>query len=190
MRTMSAAIDIDATPAQVWAVLTDLDSYHEWNPLFVEAGGSVAEGQRVRLRSKHPANGRLMTVKPKIISVQPDTELRWASRLPGIISGEHAFTLTPASAGTRFVQSESFKGLLASFSGKTFAHAQASFQALNEALKTRAEARATRPIEPGELARPATDLANDPIVGPYWRYRPNRFFRDSQSIVEHSLGRA
>ena len=46
MRTMSAAIDIDATPAEVWAVLTDLSSYHEWNPLFVEADGTVAEGKR------------------------------------------------------------------------------------------------------------------------------------------------
>ena len=144
MRTMSAAIDIDASPAQVWAVLTDLGSYHEWNPLFVEASGNVAEGQRIRLRSKHPANGRLMTVKPKITAVRPGTELRWAAGLPGFISGEHAFTLTPTDGGTRLVQSESFKGPLTRFSGKTFANAGASFQALNEALKKRAEARADR----------------------------------------------
>jgi len=148
VRTMSAAIDIDAAPAEVWAVLTDLSSYRDWNPLFVEADGTVAEGQRIRIRSKHPANGRLMTVKPKITAVQPGTELRWASGLPGIISGEHAFTLTPAGSGTRLVQSESFRGLLSSFSGKTFANAQASFQALNEALKKRAEARAHRPAGP------------------------------------------
>jgi hypothetical protein len=144
VRTMSAAIDIDAPPAQVWAVLTDLGSYHEWNPLFVEANGNVAEGQRITLRSKHPANGRLMTVKPKITSVQPGTELRWAAGFPGLISGEHAFTLTPADGGTRLVQSESFKGPLTRFSGKTFGNAEASFQALNEALKKRAEARANR----------------------------------------------
>lgn len=145
---MSATIDIDAPPAEVWAVLTDLSSYHEWNPLFVKAEGCVAEGQRIRLRSKHAANGRLMTVKPKITAAQPGTELRWASVLPGIISGEHAFTLTPTGSGTRLVQSETFKGLLSSFPGKTFANAEASFQALNEALKKRAEARANRPAGP------------------------------------------
>jgi hypothetical protein len=144
VRTMSAAIDIDASPEQVWAVLTDLDSYREWNPVFVEAGGNVAEGQRIRLRSKHPANGRLMTVKPKITAVQPGAELRWAAGLPGFISGEHAFTLTPTDSGTRLVQSETFKGPLTSLSGKTFANAEASFQALNEALKKRAEARTGR----------------------------------------------
>jgi uncharacterized protein YndB with AHSA1/START domain len=90
VRTMSATIDIDAPPAEVWAVLTDLGSYHEWNPLFVKADGNVAEGQRIRLRSKHPANGRLMTVKPRITAAQPGAELRWASSLPGIISGRRA----------------------------------------------------------------------------------------------------
>ncbi len=145
---MSAAIDIDAPPAQVWAVLTDLRSYHEWNPLFVDAAGNVAEGQRIRLRSKHPANGRLMTVKPKITAARPGTELRWAAGLHGVISGEHAFTLTPVDSGTRLVQSESFKGPLVRFSGKVLANAQASFQALNEAVKRRAEARANQPDGP------------------------------------------
>ena len=140
MKTVSATIDIGVPPAQVWAILTDLGSYHEWNPLFVEAGGNVAVGQRIRLRSKHPANGRLMTVKPRITAVQPGTELRWASSLPGLISGEHSFTLTATGHGTRLVQSESFKGLLTRFSGKTFARAEAAFQAVNEALKERAEA--------------------------------------------------
>jgi hypothetical protein len=148
VQAFSAAIDIGAPPAEVWAILTDLGSYHEWNPLFVEAAGDVAVGQRIRLRSRHPANGRLMTVKPTITAVEPGTELRWASSLPGVISGEHSFTLSAADGGTRLVQAETFRGLLARFSGRTFANADASFRALNEALKERAEARANRPAGP------------------------------------------
>ena len=119
MKTMSAAIDIDAPPVKVWEILTDLGGFHQWNPLFVEAGGNVAVGQRITLRSKHPANGRMMTVKPKITAVQPGAELRWVAGLPGIIGGEHRLTLTTTGRGTRVVQSETFKGLLTAFSGKT-----------------------------------------------------------------------
>jgi hypothetical protein len=144
VKAFSAAIDIGAPPDRVWAILTDLGSYHEWNPLFVAAAGHVAVGQRITLRGKHPANGRLMTVKPTILAVEPGAELRWASSLPGLISGEHSFTLSAAGSGTRLVQSEVFRGLLARFSGQTFAHAEASFQGLNEALKERAEAHADR----------------------------------------------
>jgi hypothetical protein len=89
-----------------------------------------------------------MTVKPRITAVEPGTELRWASSLPGVISGEHSFTLSATDSGTRLVQTETFRGLLARFPGKTWANADASFRALNEALKERAEARANRPTGP------------------------------------------
>src|SRR5271154_4997624 len=139
MKTMSATIRIDAPPMTVWAGLTGLESYPDWNPLFREASGQVAVGNRIRLRSVHPANGRLMTVKPKITVADPGAELRWVASLPGIISGEHYFTLTPAGGGTRLEQGETFRGLLTAFSGKTFARAEVSFQGLNEALKKRVE---------------------------------------------------
>jgi hypothetical protein len=139
MKTMSATIQIDAEPMAVWEVLVDLPSYPQWNPLFREASGTVAVGQRIALRSVHPANGRMMTVKPKITVAEPGAELRWESSLPGIMSGEHSFVLSPADGGTRLVQSESFRGLLVPLSGKTFANAETSFAELNKALKKRAE---------------------------------------------------
>jgi hypothetical protein len=81
-----------------------------------------------------------MTVRPRIVLAEPGVELRWASSLPGIISGEHAFVLSPADDGTRLVQTETFRGLLVPFAGKTLARAEASFRELNDALKIRAEA--------------------------------------------------
>jgi hypothetical protein len=140
MKTMSATVEIDAPPMAVWAVLTDLSRYPEWNPLFRAASGEITVGKRIRLRSVHPASGRLMTVKPKIVTAEPGVELRWVSSLPGIMSGEHSFTLSPANGGTRLTQSESFGGLLVPFSGQILARAQDSFQALNQALKKQAEA--------------------------------------------------
>ncbi len=82
----------------------------------------------------------MMTVKPKIVVAEPGVELRWSAGLPGIIGGEHSFALTPRNGGTRLVQSESFRGVLAPFSRRTMANASSSFRELNEALKKRAEA--------------------------------------------------
>lgn len=140
MKTVSATVQIEAPPMAVWAILADLGRYQDWNPLFREASGEVGIGKRIRLRSVHPASGRTMTIRPKIVAAEPGAELRWVSSLPGIISGEHNFALSPADGGTQLVQSESYRGLLVPFSGKTFAAAQASFRALNEALKKRVEA--------------------------------------------------
>ena len=137
MKTVSATTQIDAPPMAVWAVLTDLSRYPEWNPLFREASGEVAVGERITLRAVQPANGRLMTVKAKIVTASPGAELRWASALPGIMSGEHSFVLTPLNEGTRLAQTEIYGGLLAAT--VSVPRTETIFQAMNDALKERVE---------------------------------------------------
>ena len=138
MKTVSVTTDIDAPPLEVWAVLTDLASYHQWNPLFPEASGELAVGSSVTLKTVQP-RGRTMTVKAIVLAVAPGAELRWTAGLKGIIGGEHAFVLGRQGSGTRLNQSESFGGLLAPLSGRVLARAEASFRELNEAIKARSE---------------------------------------------------
>jgi len=138
MKTVSATTQIDAPPLAVWAVLTDFGRYPEWNPLFREASGETVIGARITLRAVQPANGRLMTVKAKVTAADPPTELRWTASLPGIMSGEHSFELTPADGGgTRFTQTEVYGGLLAAT--VSIPRTETIFQAMNDALKERVE---------------------------------------------------
>jgi hypothetical protein len=137
MKTVSATTQIDAPPLAVWAVLTDLSRYPEWNPLFREASGQIAVGGRITLRAVQPANGRLMTVKAKIVAADPGAELRWTSALPAIMSGEHSFVLTPLDGGTRVAQTEIYGGLLAAT--VSIPRTETIFQAMNDALKQRVE---------------------------------------------------
>ena len=138
MKTVSATAWIDASPMKVWAILTDLSRYQDWNPLFREASGEIAVGRRIFLRS-YPASGRPMTLRPTITAATAGTELAWASRLPGIIGGEHRFELSAGNGGTLVVQSETFRGALVPLSGRALARAETGFRALNGALKVRAE---------------------------------------------------
>jgi hypothetical protein len=138
MTTVTAATWIDAPPAAVWAVLTDLSRYREWNPLFPEAAGTLAAGQRITLRSV-PDDGRPATIRPRVTALIPEAELRWSGRLPGLIAGEYTLTLKPGNGGTLVLQSETFRGFMVRFSGRTLDRAEAGFQALNSALKARVE---------------------------------------------------
>ena len=138
MTTVSAATWIDAPPATVWAVLTDLARYPEWNPLFPGAAGDLATGQRIILH-RAPGGGFPATIRPRITEVTPDTELSWESRLPGLISGQHRYTLKAGNGGTLVLQSETFSGFLVRFSGRALDRAEAGFQAMNAALKARVE---------------------------------------------------
>lgn len=141
MRAISEEIEINAEPAKVWGVLTDLASYGEWNPFIREASGEIAEGSRLKLRM-FPTVGRPMTFTPRLLAVREGVELRWLGNLivPGLFDGEHSFVLTPLpGGGTRLVQGESFGGLLVPLFGKVIDRTPADFRALNEALKKRAE---------------------------------------------------
>jgi hypothetical protein len=142
MTTVSAAAWIDAPPGAVWAVLTDLSRYPEWNPLFPEAAGELTVGQRITLRSARD-HGRRITIRPRVTAVNPDAELSWAGRQPGMPPGlivrEHSCTLKPGNGGTLVVQREAFRGFMVRFSGRTLDRAEAGFRALNGALKARVE---------------------------------------------------
>ena len=45
-------LDIDAPPAVVWEVLTDLPRYREWNPFVVECHSTLAPGDPIDLLVK------------------------------------------------------------------------------------------------------------------------------------------
>ena len=140
MRAISASIDIAAAPERVWAVLADLHAYPEWNPFIRSASGQLAVGARLTLRMV-PTGGRAMTFRPTVLAARPGELLRWIGRLvvPGIFDGTHQFALEDLGGHTRLTQSETFRGVLVPFTGKTITQTEASFRALNQALKQRAE---------------------------------------------------
>lgn len=136
---ISATIEIAAPPEQVWAVLTDLASYPEWNPVFKKASGQPIPGNRITITSTNPQTDHTMTVTVKVLTAEPGTELRWASRVLGLMTSEHSFLLSPTSGGTQLVQTHTYRGLFTRFPPKTINRIQASFEAINQAVRQRAE---------------------------------------------------
>ena len=141
MKTLRTEIHIEAPLEAVWDILTDFARYPDWNPLIPHAEGPIREGATITVRIE-PPGGRGMTFRPTLRRVEPHRELRWLGHLwiPKLFDGEHIFELHPEDGGTRFVQRETFSGLLVpllwgSMEGPT----HRGFQAMSRALKARAE---------------------------------------------------
>lgn len=146
MRELRTDIRISAPAETVWRILTDFSRYPEWNPFIKSVGGTAEEGAQLQIRLE-PPGGRGMSFKPTVLRVVPRRELRWRGRLlfPGLFDGEHIFLLEEGEGGSvRFVQSEVFRGVLVPvlwpFTGDS---TRAGFEAMNEAIKRRAESEAT-----------------------------------------------
>ena len=136
-------IEIFASAERIWSILSDFRAYPSWNPFLVSLDGLLEVGARLVARIKAPG-GRAMTIKPRVTRLERGRLLVWRGSLPipGLFIGEHSFELVPAGDGrVRFEHSEQFSGLLVPLLRKTLDRdTRAGFCAMNEALKTRAEA--------------------------------------------------
>ena len=140
-KQLSTHVDIQATPARVWEVLSDLAAYPEWNPFIPRIDGEIRPGARLEVRIQ-PPGAKGMTFRPTVLKAEPNRELRWRGRLwlPGLFDGEHAFTIEPSAANrVRFIQSETFTGLLVPFFTGTLKATLRGFEDMNHALKRRVE---------------------------------------------------
>ena len=144
MKEISTDIEIEASAKRVWQVLTDFPAFPDWNPFMPNAEGELKAGATIKVRFK-PPKGMAMTIKTKLLAVEPERELRWIGHLlvPGLFNGEHVFAITPLDGGgVRFQQSETFRGILVPLLAVMglFANTVQGFNDMNQALKARAEA--------------------------------------------------
>jgi hypothetical protein len=141
LRTIRTEIGILAPAPAVWGILIDTDVWASWNP-FAKMSGRVAVGERVTVTLAPPGKSPI-TLRPTIVKLESGRELRWLGHLgiAGLFDGEHGFRVVPEDAGRcRFEQFETFRGVLvAPVMWMVGAATRAGFEAMNRALKARAE---------------------------------------------------
>ena len=143
MLELRTEIEIDAPAERVWAVLTDFDSFPDWNPFIRRIQGNSQVGSRLDVLLG--ASGtRAMRFRPTVKVVVPNRELRWLGRLglPRLFDGEHIFQIEPlGSTRARFIQRERFRGLLVPLMARSLNRdARRGFEEMNQALRARVNA--------------------------------------------------
>lgn len=148
MKTIRVVTDIAAPAQTVWAELSAVAMYAEWNPFITTLEGELVVGSRLKVRIV-PPGGRPMTFRPTITVFEEGKRLEWLGRLvlPGVLDGRHSFLLEDAGNGlTRLTQSETFSGLLVPLTRTILERTHAGFEAMNEALRLGAERAAATQI--------------------------------------------
>lgn len=138
---IASVIEIAAPPQRVWAILTDFAGYPRWNPIVVEAVGSLAPGTELRLKSVH-VPGQAATDGIVLLAAAEFPDMRWEGGHPdrSVLRGERLFRCAPEGSGCRFHQSEMFSGMSAERLVMDFGpRMEANFRLFNEALKRAAE---------------------------------------------------
>jgi len=142
MKEVKTHIDIEAPAALVWAILADFGTYRRWNPLIRGVFGRPSSGSEIEVRLGSPVGDDIST-RSTIVRVHEPRELRWRERwtLPGLFSSERRFRIEPlAAGGVRFHHGEQVRGIMVPLlAQRRRLRGESGFDAMNTALKTRAE---------------------------------------------------
>jgi hypothetical protein len=144
MIELHAEVEINASAECVWRELADFTSYPQWNPFTPRiSSGRPRIGEPLKVRFE-PPGARAITLRVKVINLEPNHELRWRGHLLAseVIEGDHSFIIEPLEGNRiRFIQREVFRGLLVPLFARTLAsHVQQGYEEMNLALKQRCEA--------------------------------------------------
>jgi len=108
---ISVSIDIDATPAQVWAVVEPVERHIDWmhDAVAIRFTSEQTRGVGTTFLCDTKVGPIKLVDAMEITAWEP--EQRMGVRHTGIVTGEGEFTLTPIDLGrrTRFTWTESLK---------------------------------------------------------------------------------
>lgn len=131
-RETSVSININASAAKVWALLTNAANYSKWNSTVTSLEGNIALGETIHLKS---ILDEKRVFKLKVKEFQPEKRLVW-----GDFQGNRVYELSDNGNGTlTFSMNEKIGGLMFPLFAKYIPPFDASFEKFAADLKAKAE---------------------------------------------------
>jgi hypothetical protein len=145
VRSYEAVTRIDASPAEVWALLTDVRSWRDWNSGVDRVEGRVALGEPLTV---YATMIRSRPFTATITELRPREAMRWRGGFPGGLAViERTYSLdAQEDGGTVLTVREDHSGPLARLLGRSTPDLNPSFRQFCAGLKAEVEGRTSRPV--------------------------------------------
>lgn len=133
-KSVQTEVVIEASPESVWHVLTDIEQYKEWNPVFEYKQGLLQQGDKI-VYKVNEAEDKSAVMSAKVKKLVPNKLLNQTGGLWGVITFDHTHTLTKVEEGTRVTIHEEYAGIYVNFWSEKIIATQ--YKKLAQALKAR-----------------------------------------------------
>lgn len=142
MQEIHTHIDIEAPASIVWGILSDFGMYRRWNPLIRGVLGHAGGGRQLEISLAAPP-GADVAARLTIVHFREDREMTWLEwwTVPGLFASERRFRIDSLPhGGVRFHHDEQVRGIMVPLLvRRRRSRERAGFEAMNTALKLRAE---------------------------------------------------
>jgi hypothetical protein len=135
-------IGIQAPAEVIWEVISDLESWEQWNKLYPKASGQIRIGGTLELTLVLPGQ-QPQQIKPTVLEWVPNEQLHWRlTMLGGFVKTTRFFEIESLAEASCIVSSgELFAGMMGPSVAKRMGRTiYRGFAEMDEALKARAEA--------------------------------------------------
>jgi len=106
----AVAIDIKATPKQIWSLLTNAGDFPKWNSTVTSIEGEIALGKKLALRVPTAPK---QVFKPTVLEFEPEKRMLWGDGAAPMFKGRRSYTLSPRADGiVEFSMVEVFSGIM------------------------------------------------------------------------------
>jgi hypothetical protein len=132
------SLEINASPEQIWIILTNLAEWPLWDPYCDRVEGELALGEKIKVFTKL-SPGRAFPVR--VVELIQNERMTWQAGMPfGLFKGVRTYTLVRTENGrVLFKMHEVFSGPLLGLIGKSIPDMTDAFQKFAVGLKERAE---------------------------------------------------
>lgn len=137
-------IIIDATPKQVWKVLTDFESYPKWSYLFTKLEGDFRNGGAIEVTfMRNPDKNNDSNKFKHTVTVKEGEFFSWSDPFMAGMVDYHVYKVEPFGEGkTKFIQTDDCKGGLTwLLGGMVDTFHEKHYPKYNKALKAEVERR-------------------------------------------------
>jgi hypothetical protein len=142
MQIIETSIVIQAPVEHVWAILTDIDNYRNWNPFIVDVCGQLLEGQKIQFH-KAMRGGAIPNYSRVDVFNAENHRLCWTTTYIHALFFRtmNSFTLEALDEKSAcLIQVESQQGFVSILSLPSMLHSlRSSMVSMNKALKRHAE---------------------------------------------------
>ncbi len=135
-------IEINATPEQVWSVLTDWNKLKEWSSSFIGISTErLSEGETFISYFKNPLTGKPIELPHICTEYEEGRKFGWSGNLIGKTIDHHIYSVEPTKQGTTlFRQEDGLHGPHSKFLNILAKHKMmAMYKRFNQELKKRVE---------------------------------------------------
>ena len=135
-KSVHSKISINATPNQVWEVITNTAQYNEWNTVMNLLEGNIKEGNLVKYRFTQE-EGKHYDIPSQVKKMIPSSLLNQGGGMVGIITFDHKYILKEEKGKTELVIHEDYRGIFVPFWNPE--PVQKAYDRLNKDIKNRVE---------------------------------------------------